>query len=124
LGYGFASIGGEDWLKVGTTTANKRSVMKELGKYGWTDGFKIPALEPLPELKQGERRQITVNSSAGTHQDWAKTTSHFVKARGGYMYVVHVKDEEADFYVLFRVEEIEQGEHCTISWKRIPTPEK
>jgi hypothetical protein len=49
--------------------------MKELGDYKWSDSFKIPALEPLPELKQGERRQITVDSSADTHQQWAKTTN-------------------------------------------------
>jgi hypothetical protein len=35
-----------------------------------------------------------------------------------------VKDAQADFYVLFRVEEIEQGVHCTISWAQIPAPEK
>ena len=124
LGYGFASISNEDWLMVGTTGADKRSVMKELGEYKWSDSFKTPALEPLPELKEGERRQITVDSSADTHRQWAKTTSHFAKAKAGYMYLVHVKDDQADFYVLFRVEEIEQGDHCTISWRQILTPEK
>ena len=123
LGYGFANIGNEDWLMVGTSGRNKRSVMKELGEYNWSDAFKIPALEPLPELKEGERRQITVDSSADTHRKWAKSTSHFAKAKAGYMYVVRVKDDQADFYVLFRVEEIEHGAHCTISWAQIPTPE-
>jgi hypothetical protein len=33
-----------------------------------------------------------------------------------------VKDAQADFYVLFRIEELVQGDHCTISWKRIPPP--
>jgi hypothetical protein len=123
LGYGFASIGGEDWLMVGTTTRDKRSVMTEVGKYSWSDPFTIPTLEPLPELKEGERRQITVDSSGDTHKQWAKTTSHFVKAKAGYMYVIHVKDNESDFYVAFRVEEVEQGKHCTISWKQVATPE-
>jgi hypothetical protein len=122
LGYGFASISDEDWLMVGTIRADKRSVMKELGEYKWSDSFTIPALEPLPELKEGESRQITMDSSADTHQRWAKTTSHFAKAKAGHMYLVHVKDAEADFYVLFRIEEMEQGNHCTISWKQIPTP--
>ena len=124
LGYGFANISNEDWLMVGTTGTDKRSVMKELGEYKWSDGFKTPALELLPELKEGEHRQITVDSSADTHQQWAKSTSHFAKAKAGHMYLVHVKDDQADFYVLFRVEEIEQGDHCTISWSQVPTPEK
>jgi len=122
LGYGFATIAKEDWLRVGTTGRDKRSVMKEIGEYNWSDPFQIPALEPLPELKEGERRLITVDSSGDTHQQWAKTTSHFAKAKAGYMYLVHVKDAQADFYVLFRVEEIEQGDHCTISWAQIPAP--
>lgn len=124
LGYGFVIIANEDWLMVGTITPDKRSVMKELGEYRWTDSFEIPALEPLPKLKEGERREITIDSSADTHQQWAKTTSHFAKAKAGNMYLMHVKDEEADFYVLFRVEEIEQGDHCSITWRRIPPPEK
>jgi len=124
LGYGFASINNEDWLMVGTTGRDKRSVMKEIGNYNWSDSFKIPAIEPLPELKEGERRQITVDSSADTHQKWAETTSQFAKAKAGYMYLVHVKDAQADFYALFRVEEIGQGDHCTISWALIPAPEK
>jgi hypothetical protein len=124
LGYGFARINNEDWLMVGTTAGDKRSVMKELGEYTWSDSFKTPTLEPLPELKEGERRHIIVDSSADTHRQWATTTSHFAKAKAGHMYLVRVKDDEADFYVLFRVEEIEQGDHCTISWKRIPTAEK
>lgn len=124
LGYGFASISNEDWLMVGTTRADKRSVMKEIGKYKWSDSFKTPALEPLPELKEGERRQITVDSSADTHKEWARSTSMFAKAKHGHMFVMHVKDNQADFYVLFRIEELEQGDHCTISWKRVPAPER
>lgn len=124
LGYGFASIDGEDWLMVGTTARDKRSVMKELGKYEWPDSFTIPVLEPLPELKEGEHRQVTVDSSGDTHKQWARTTSQFAKAKRDHMYLVRVKDAQADFYVLFRVEEIEQGEYCTISWAQIQAPVK
>lgn len=124
LGYGFLNISNEDWLMVGTIARDKRSVMKELGKYNWSDSFKIPVLEPLPELKEGEERRISVDSSGDTHKPWAQSTSNFAKAKAGYMYLVHVKDAEADFYVLFRVEELEQGNHCTISWAQIPEPQK
>lgn len=47
----------------------------------------------------------------------------FVKAVAGHIYVIHVVDGEADYYALFRVESLERGDHCTISWKLIPPPE-
>lgn len=124
LGYGFLNISDEDWFQVGTIPRDKRSVMKELGKYDWTDSFDVPVLEPLPELKEGQNRTIGVDSSADTHKGWARDTSDFAKAKVGYMYLVHVKDAQADFYVLFRVEEMAQREHCTISWARVPEPAK
>lgn len=123
LGYGFARISNEDWLIVGAGR-NQRSVMKELGRYNWSDSFHVPVLEPLPRLLEGESRHITIDSSADTHAAWSKSTTHFVKAKVGHMYVMHVKDDDSDFYVLFRVEQLEQGEHCTFSWKRVATPER
>jgi hypothetical protein len=47
----------------------------------------------------------------------------FVKAIVGHMYVMRVVDEDSDFYVLFRVEALERGDNCTISWKRISSPQ-
>lgn len=123
LGYGFLSIAHEDWLQAGAGRADERSVMKELGAHAWSDSFDVPVLEPLPELKEGERRHVTIDASGDTHREWAKTTTRFAKAMVGHMYLLHVKDERSDFYALFRVEQLEQGEQCTISWKRIPTPE-
>lgn len=123
LGYGFAQISNEDWLTINTGRPDQRSVMKELGKHIWADSFRVQALEPLPVLLEGQKREITIDASAGTHAAWANSTTHFAKAKVGYMYLMHVKDDEADFYVLFRVEQLEQGEQCTISWKRIPNPE-
>ncbi len=46
----------------------------------------------------------------------------YVKAMVGHLYVIHVVDEASDFYALFRVESLERGDHCTISWKLIPAP--
>ncbi|MFL6332221.1 MAG: hypothetical protein ACJ754_02655 [Pyrinomonadaceae bacterium] len=51
------------------------------------------------------------------------TTPIFAKAVVGHIYVVHVVEEDADYYALFRVESLERGDHCTISWKLIPPPE-
>ncbi|HEY0761564.1 MAG TPA: hypothetical protein VGD61_04255 [Pyrinomonadaceae bacterium] len=124
LGYGFLRMSNEDWLMVGTVPRDKRNVMKELGRFDWSDSLRLPVLEPLPELTAGENRNISVDSSADTHRAWATSTSHFAKAQAGYMYLMHVKDAQADFYILFRVEEIKQGRYCTITWAQIPEPEK
>ncbi len=46
----------------------------------------------------------------------------YEKALVGNMYVMRVVDENNDFYVLFRVDELERGKRCKISWKRIEAP--
>jgi hypothetical protein len=44
----------------------------------------------------------------------------FVKAIAGHMYVIHVVDDSRDFYALFRVEALQRGDSCTVSWRLIP----
>ena len=51
-----------------------------------------------------------------------KTDPVFVKAVAGHLYVIHVVDDDNDFYALFRVEAVERGDHCVISWKLIEPP--
>ena len=123
LGYSFLKIGYEDYFQV-RIGGDKRSRIKDLGKYEWADSFKIPVLDPLPELMPGETRAVVVDSSAGKRGEWEKTNPYFVKAIIDHMYLVRVKDAQSDFYVLFRVENLNQGLSCIISWKRIPSPEK
>lgn len=52
-----------------------------------------------------------------------KVDGRFAEAVVGNMYAIRVVDENLDFYVLFRVESLVRGDNCTISWKRIPSPE-
>lgn len=47
----------------------------------------------------------------------------FVKAIAGHMYIIHVVDSISDYYALFKVETLERGDNCTISWKLIPAPQ-
>jgi hypothetical protein len=51
-----------------------------------------------------------------------KVSPVLVKALARHMYVVHVVDDESDFYALFRIDKLQSGDNCTISWKRIPSP--
>jgi hypothetical protein len=46
----------------------------------------------------------------------------FEKAALGNMYVMRVVDETNDFYVLFRVDELEKGKRVKISWKKFDAP--
>jgi hypothetical protein len=151
LRYGNLWAGDElDWFQSATGEGD-RTVIKDLGSYEWTAQFEIPAVEPFPKLKPGEQRSITLDTSGadgeegkpgenGMNGDGTVTTSKpapppgpkrdgkpkidpvFVKAVAGHMYVIHVVDETRDFYALFRVESVERGDNCTISWKPIPAP--
>jgi hypothetical protein len=121
LGYGFANLGGEDWFIL-WSAPQTRTVIKDLGELKWTDSFTTPVLEPLPKLREGESRSITVDTSADTGKKWEKSTNIMAKVVVGHIYVVRVKDPRSDFYVLFRVEDFKTGEYCTITWKRVPMP--
>ena len=121
LSYGFLSIGGEDWF---TLHFAARSVIKDLGELNWDSPGTVPVLEPLPPFPKDKPREITVDSSGDTHKEWAKATPTVAKALLGHLYALHVKNDADDFYVLFRVEELEQGKRCVISWRRVPSPEQ
>src|SRR5258708_6386596 len=112
LDYGFLAINNEDWFEV-SHAKGKRSVMKDLGELNLSDQYKVPVLTPLPELAEGESRNITIDSGGDTHRGWAATTQIFAKVIIGHLYAIHVKDEHSDFYALFRVEEHQQRDHCT-----------
>lgn len=123
LAYGFLAINDEDWLHVSHGNQD-RSVVKDLGELNWADTFKVPVLTPLPELAKGQERVITVDASADTAKDWARTNGIFAKALVGHMYAVRIKRENVDFYALFRIESLKQRESCTISWMMVARPEE
>jgi hypothetical protein len=148
LRYGALYAGDDlDWFESSTAEGN-RSVIKDLGDYPWTAKFQVPLVEPLPKLKPGERRQVTIDTSGADGADGApgmnadgtmqpqristrpkrdgqpKTDPLFVKAIVGHLYVIHIVDDSRDFYALFRVEALERGDYCTVSWRLIPEPVK
>jgi len=51
-----------------------------------------------------------------------KIDSIFVKAIVGHIYVAHIVNDKEDFYALFRVNGIERGSFCVVSWKLIEAP--
>lgn len=122
--YGSLQIGDDlDWFSASTAKDN-RSLIRDLGALKWSDRYEVLAIIPLPELVEGKERHITVDSSGDTGKAWAEKNGIFVKAVEGHMYAMHVKDADSDFYVIFRVERIERGDNCTISWRKISSPEE
>jgi hypothetical protein len=61
-------------------------------------------------------------SVAPRHDGKPKIDPLFVKALPGHVYVIHVVDDSRDFYALFRVDELQSGDYCSVSWKLIPEP--
>ena len=162
VNYGSLYVGDEwDWFSA-STAKDARSVIRDLGQFGWGDYVEVPVIKPFPKLKEGQTRTFKVDASGADGEDGApgapaedgkpadgqtrqrpvqataadqapkkekrsgvpEVDPVFAKAILGHMYVVRVVDNDADFYVLFRVEAIERGDNCTITWKRIPPPEE
>ena len=114
LFYGLITRGGDqDWFSVGPR--NTRTVIRDLGALGWRNTFEVPVVPPLHKN----------TSSAEGPAASAKTlrSRTFARAVVGHLYVVHVKKPGCDFYALFRVESIETGDSCTISWLRLSDEE-
>jgi hypothetical protein len=160
LRYGSLYVGDDlDWFQSSAAFGN-RSVIKDLGKLTWDEEFTIPVVQPLPKLKPGEQRHVSIDASGADgvegrpgedgrdgiggdmrmapigptstdkmpaparrkHDGKPRVDPMFVKAVLGHMYVIRVVNDVDDFYVAFRVEEVERGSKCTISWRIVPDP--
>ena len=125
LMYGSMYTGNDvDWFQP-SSIGDNRHVIRDLGTLDWSDRIRVPVLSPRPKLMPGERRQIVVNTSAGQYDSWAAHAEHegiFARAVVGHMYALHAKNSSSDYYILFRVERIEHGDYCTISWRRVRRP--
>ena len=72
--------------------------------------------------RHGTSARMEVKPGKPKHDGKPRVDPSFVKAVVGHMYVMHVVNDTDDFYVLFRVESIERGSSCTISWMHVPAP--
>jgi hypothetical protein len=175
LSYGTLYAGENlDWFDTAGGGLDSRSLIRDLGAHAWGDHLTVPVVEPLPKLKEGERRVVTIDASGANGRPgtpgangaqgadgargaegrpgWSNEPAQrgttdagawptpptpptpatprreptasplFVKAVAGHMYVIHVVNNESDYYALFRVDELERGDHCTITWAVVPAP--
>jgi len=69
LAYGLLRASDEfDWFQ-SSGSFGSRSVIKDLGRLEWNSRFDVPVIEPLPKLKPGERRMVTVDVSGADGAD-------------------------------------------------------
>jgi hypothetical protein len=90
-------------------------------------GFDVNAIwDPGPNILQprpSQPQQVKPAAQPKPKNDGVpKIDPLFVKAVVGHMYVIHIVDETRDFYALFRVEALERGDYCTVSWRLVPQP--
>ena len=70
-----------------------------------------------------ERTSIRKSSKSQPQRPAGPETSrNLLRANVDHMYVIHVVNGNEDFYALFRVDAVQRGDSCTISWKMIPPP--
>jgi hypothetical protein len=80
---------------------DSRSRLVDVGEMTWDALKEVPIVTVLPE---GAR-------------------SGSVPARQGHMYVLHTRNDSTDLYSIFRVDWLEPGDRCVISWVNVPSPE-
>ena len=101
------------WLEI-AERRGAQSVVKDLGAMSWDEVTHVPLLPASPEPYTGAivhtRRGITAPENV------------VVRAAAGHMYLLHVKDQRTEYYVMFRVESLDPNGECTLSWKRVPSP--
>lgn len=64
--------------------------------------------------------QISSTISVKGKAPVASSYNPFTEAKKGSMYLIRVVDRDNDYYILFRVDELERGEKASISYFRFP----
>lgn len=118
LMYGSISFSADtDWFSV-SMGGDDPTRIKDLGELQWSGVYSTPILYANPRQSTG----ITFPRPSESFE--ASSDERVTKVVAGHMYLVHVKNREADLYVMFRVDALEPNDHCTLSWKVVPSPEK
>jgi VWFA-related protein len=113
--YGGLSLAGDNrWLQLTASPNGGWGWLVDLGEMNWSDVDRMPALglKPIP---QG----ITITQFGG--ETIVLPQGFIVKAVAGHIYAVHIEDDRKEYRAIFRVESIDSGGECKLSWKHIPS---
>jgi hypothetical protein len=106
-----------DWFSI-SGGGDDPSRIKDLGGLQWSEVYFTPILYANP-------RQSTGIRFPGLHESFEESSDGQVtKVVAGHMYLVRIKNRDADLYAMFRVEALEPNDHCTLSWRVVPSPEQ
>ena len=108
------------WFETCGRGESDRSVLRDLGALSWSEAVRFAAVCPRPRLQPGEQRVATVDTSAGSNDP--SPDGHFVPVVAGHFYVLRIRDDLVDQYVLFRVDSLGADETCVLSWVLAPHP--
>jgi hypothetical protein len=116
---GISENGHNNWIDI-VHRRGAQSMIKDLGEMNWSEVYYVPVLFANPTPHTGE----LTHSYAGVRGVTKISPEEVVvKAVIGHMYVMHVQDQETDYYVMFRIEEIGPNGECRLTWKLVPSPE-
>jgi hypothetical protein len=118
LMYGSISMNRDtDWFSV-SMGGSEPSRIKDLGEMQWVDVVSAPFLPANPRSNGGVR-------APGRGESFELSSDERVtKVVAGHMYVVHIKNNDEDFYAMFRVESLDPSDRCTISWRVMASPKR
>jgi hypothetical protein len=101
-----------DWFEVEIAN-DDRSRIRDLGELAWAEVGDVAVLEPSERTRRG----ITISD---TEEELERVSDGVVaKAHEGHIYVERVKDTDADFLVVFRVDRLVPRKRCAISWRLV-----
>ena len=116
LFYGsFAVKGDSDWFSVSGGGAELTRI-KDLGLKQWREMVATPFIAVPPHATQG----IRVPKAGESYEQASE--ERVTKVALGHMYVIHIKGDKEDYYVMLRVDELVPSDNCTISWRVVPPP--
>lgn len=75
--------------------------------------------KPIAETIQTEKSEITVEKESSETKLEQEVYQLFAEVILDNIYVMRIVEDDKDFYILFRVDELEKGHKCVISWKKI-----
>jgi hypothetical protein len=104
-----------DWFSV-SGGGPELTRIKDLGAKQWKDVSATPFVPVTPHTTSGIR-------SPRPNELYEETSEGRVtRVVLGHLYVIHIKGDKEDFYVMLRVDELTPSDQCTISWRAVPPP--